>query len=491
MDTITLRNIYPEHKWLDLSNSLDLNSILSTEQLADRDYNLDRVQLNQICMKAMKAWLSEILDTEVELAFPCKIDNRANLQSISQLVNGFALQVGKTRLICIPSQSLDLNEIEIPKEWVDLSNWVGDYYLPVQLDLEGKFIRLWNFISHRDLKERADFDSVFLNYQLTSMDGTEDLDVLFTACEFHRQGKLVPAKGAIEPLMSASERTAPETIRKFRNARPSLPLRLQLRKLDLSFNDYAGILNDEKWLKAYLKPGENKLIDKATEDLTLYLENLKRDGWILLENFLHPPQAIADLDPFIEVQLDSVRGTLLSSPEEIKAAIAKVYQQQNDVHQPHRINGVEDLVPLLENCKNEKVWWQAAEYLWAIKPDLPPSVAIIEELDRQFAGRKIAMMVAWIKTPQDRLAVLVRLYLVDGELSLPPLLQLSLRDARDVNFLVDARGNQIVATSRLEVPSNSIQLYFSADFGDRFKICLNLDNTEVIKEFPLPQPHKV
>jgi len=478
----TLTEVYPEHIWLDLSEISQFKSNLFTEQLRNRDYNLSRIDINQICMVAVQKWLSEALDLEVKLVFPCTLGGNENLEFISQLVNGFALQLDKTRLVFIPSQSIDMTEIEIPQEWVDLPNWAGDYYVPIQVDVEGKYLHLWTFISHYDLKNNGEFDRVFRNYEIA--DGSNNLDVLFTACELHSLGELIPKRMEIEPVQILST-AANKLIEQIQQHRVGFSPRLEL-----PFSQWGAILNDPQHLENYLNT-LSLLNDPKNDQIefTSYINSLISTGWQLLNNYLYPPQRVVHLNLPINVKLEAVKGLSLKSPEGIKTAVREVYQQQNDIPLPQEIIGIEDLIPILKSCMDDKVWWQAAEYLWAIKPDLSPSMAVIRELETQFAGRKIGLMIATIKTPHNRLAVLVRIYPADGSTILPPRLQLSVRDERGVNFLIDSQDKPIVVTARTDIKDSSIQLYFGADLDDRFSACISLDSTEVTEDFTLPPLH--
>jgi len=438
-------------------------------------------------MVAVQKWLSEVLDLEVKLVFPCTLGGNENLEFISQLVNGFALQLGKTRLVFIPSQSSDLTEIEIPQEWVDLPSWMGDYYVPIQVDVEGKYLHLWTFISHYDLKNNGEFERVFRNYEVA--DGSKNLDILFTACELHLLGELIPKRGKIDPVQTLSS-DVNKLIEQLKQHRSGFSPRLKL-----PFSQWGAILNDRQHLENYLNPPSvpNEL-ERLGREFTRYIDSLISDGWQLLNNYLYPPQRVPHLAlptlP-IKVKLEAVKGLSLKSSEGIKTAVTKVYQQQNDIPLPKEIIGIKNLIPVLINCKDDKVWWQAAEYLWAIEPDLFPSVAVIRELETQFADRKIVLMIATIKTPHNRFAVLVRLYPAAGNTYLPPRLQLSVRDKKGVNFLIDSHGKPIVVTVRTDIKDSSIQLYFGADYGDRFSACISIDSIEVIEDFPLPQFHSI
>ncbi|TAG39467.1 MAG: DUF1822 family protein, partial [Oscillatoriales cyanobacterium] len=60
-----------------------------------------------------------------------------------EVVNGTAFQIGETRLILIPSDETELEEFCVPQEWVDIPNWSADYYLPVQVNLDGDDGECW------------------------------------------------------------------------------------------------------------------------------------------------------------------------------------------------------------------------------------------------------------------------------------------------------------------------------------------------------------
>lgn len=490
LTTATLIEKYPDHVWIDISDIGEFEAKLSEQQLEDGDYYLSRVDLNQLCMVVIKKWLSEFFDLELRSIFPCTFGGKENLEYISKLVNGFALQVGKTRLVFIPSQSLDMDEVEIPQEWVDLPNWAADYYLPIQVDVEGGYLHLWSFISHRDLKGKARFDRVFRNYQISRSDAIENLDVLFAACELQSQGELTPARAKIDFLPKLTPADSGKLIEKLQQYRSSFSPRLEF-----PFEQLGAILNDRQYLQTYLFPKQKTESESSTIETNLesWIKNIFGDGWKLLVNYINPPEAVPALNSQkLLPKLTSVKKVSLATPDEIKAAIAKLYQQQTDVPIPQEIVGVEDLIPLLQNCKNDIIWWNAAEYLWTIQPDLSPSVTGICNLKTKFVDREIAMMVAMIPTPNLEIAVLVRLYrgdLRDGdwETHLPPGLQLSVRDDRGNNFLKDPDGTPIIATAGTDVKDSSIQLCFVADLEDRFSVCITLGSVEVTESFKLPQ----
>ncbi len=472
----TLSQIYPKHVWIDLSLA-DLAVVkLPQTDRERRSVNLSQVDLNLLCTIAIKKWISRAVELEVKSIFPCCLGGKDTLELISKLVNGFALQIGQTKVVFIPNDAIDLTEFEVPQEWVDLPNWAADYYVPIRVDLERKHLHLWGFVAYHDLKNKAEFDRVFHNYHPIESATIANLDLLVAACELQAIGDTSPVQLGIDRLPELTPTALENTIQYLQQRQSH-----RSPRLDLPFIQWGAILNSSQSLERYLNP---------ETDLSTWWTSTKIaicEGWETLENFFNPPQAIPALASAKKLPaLDRVRSVSLGSASEIKAAITDLYQQQTDVSLPAEITGITDLVPLLQTCKNERVWWQAAEYLWTLQPDLPPSIARIRKLESRFAGHEIALTIATIPTPANRIAVLVRLYPAAQGTSLPAGLQLIVRDEYGVNFLTTPQGEPYVATARTAIKDSCIQLYFVADARDRFVACITLDDTEVAKAFKLP-----
>ncbi len=466
-----LRQIYPEHVWIDLSSEqVRLN--LPHQIL---DLSLSQIDLNRLCMTVVKSWISQTIELELKSVFPCWFGGKDRLEFISKLVNGFSIQLGETKIIFIPSDSIDLAEFTVPQEWVDLPNWAANYYVPIRVDLEQKCLHLWGFISYQDLKSKSQFDRVFRNYQVAGETTTSDLRLLQELCELQTIPESIEVEPGIDSISQLSA-TVDKLIQQLQqhNSRFS-------PRLELPFAQWGAILNRPQWLERYLNP---------ETDLSIWWKSTKLaicDGWESIENFINPPQAIPALNPFKKLpSLDRVNEVSLGSDREIKAAITELYQQQTDLQIPDSIDR-EDLIPLLKHCKTAKIWWKAVEYLWAIQPDHPILVTRIRTLETQFTGHSIALMISMIPTPDDRIAVLARLYPAGGSTHLPPGLQLTIQDDRGTNFLTNPQGDPYVAEAREDIKDICIQLYFVADANDRFVSCITLDQVSTSKAFKLQQ----
>jgi hypothetical protein len=130
-------------------------------------------ELNQICLQQIQAWLTEIGVSSEPTFTPTQI------ASIWDVVNGCALTINNRRLILIPSDQLDRDELRVPQEWVDIPAWLGDYYLAVQIDLETNSMNIWGFISHRTLRETGTYNVLDRTYSIDSDFLIADLDILW------------------------------------------------------------------------------------------------------------------------------------------------------------------------------------------------------------------------------------------------------------------------------------------------------------------------
>lgn len=132
--------------------------------------------LNQICLNTFLPWLRE---EYAPRATPWP--NSAALPSFWGLVNGTAITLGTTRLVLIPTETIDLSELRVPQEWVDIPSWAADYYLAVQVNPDDGWVQIRGYATHQQLKTSGSYDPGARTYCLDSDDLIEDLNVLWVA----------------------------------------------------------------------------------------------------------------------------------------------------------------------------------------------------------------------------------------------------------------------------------------------------------------------
>ena len=163
-----------ETLWLEITDT-DLQIAEPSPQLYSNRTGLNHARSNRLCLHKFSSWL-----TASEIDYTPSF-SKLEMSPLWDVVNGCAIEVGKTRLILIPTDTLDRDEFRVPQEWVDLPNLQGDYYLAVQIDLDARGMNIWGFTSHRTLKQQGEYTARDRTYSLPSERLVTNLDILWMA----------------------------------------------------------------------------------------------------------------------------------------------------------------------------------------------------------------------------------------------------------------------------------------------------------------------
>jgi hypothetical protein len=189
-----IRQIDRETLWLEITDT-DLQVSEPLPQLCTNMTGVNYARSNRLCLHKFGAWL-----TDAEIAYTPSFPD-LEMYPLWDVVNGAAIEIGKTRLILMPTDALDRDELRVPQEWVDLPNLQGDYYLAVQIvgvgeafasakasrneNLDLKLMNIWGFTSHRTLKQRGEYNARDRTYSLPSELLVANLDRLWMAQELN------------------------------------------------------------------------------------------------------------------------------------------------------------------------------------------------------------------------------------------------------------------------------------------------------------------
>ncbi|HAA28483.1 MAG TPA: hypothetical protein DCE56_13375 [Cyanobacteria bacterium UBA8553] len=132
--------------------------------------------LNQLCLSAVLPWLQEEYEQK---AHPWP--STPALPSFWEVVNGTAIAIDMTRFILLPSETIDLSELRVPQEWIDIPSWAGDYYLAVQVEPDDRWVRVWGYSTHQQLKMKGSYEVSDRTYHLTSDHLIQDINILWVA----------------------------------------------------------------------------------------------------------------------------------------------------------------------------------------------------------------------------------------------------------------------------------------------------------------------
>jgi Protein of unknown function (DUF1822) len=167
-----------ETLWLEITDA-DLQIAETSPQFYSNRTGLNHARSNRLCLYKFRSWLTA---SEIDYI---PIFSDLEMSSLWDVVNGCAIEIGKTRLILIPTDTLDRDELRVPQEWIDLPNLQGDYYLAVQIDVDTKGMNIWGFTSHRTLKQQGEYNARDRTYSLPSERLVANLDILWMAHELN------------------------------------------------------------------------------------------------------------------------------------------------------------------------------------------------------------------------------------------------------------------------------------------------------------------
>jgi hypothetical protein len=427
--SLTIQQIYPDHVYISLDNCPYPATV--------------------------KKHLKEKLGLDINTTYPSNI----KLFQIDQLIDGFVLNIENARIVFIPSDEQDMSSFEVAQEWIDLPNLAADYYVPIQIDINNSYLHLWGFVTHRQVKEFGEFDRIFRTYTIDSQDLNDDLDALWLKCELQAQGEMVAEQLVTLPTPLLSPDTAQEIIHLLLQHKSIFSPRLEF-----SFEQWGGILNQPEWLEKYLDSAQHPL-PVANQTFTKLSDWLDRKTTAIYQDW----QSIGEF--FATSQIPS---GLRSFSKFSKVKELTICPQNTLV--PHSMTkNIEELIAIMQSTASQQERWDAIEYLWQLDPD-HPSLPIYKLLDLGlfFQGEQLSLLVSVLSTSENRLGLLIRLSPNQADAKLPSGIQLS---------RLDESGNTSRQVTAQAGAYQCLQLIFDADLGDLFSICVTLRDNKLIKHF--------
>ena len=150
----------------DFDTNLDQLYLAIPPDIQDRAWTQSRVlatpasrwrgYLNQLAWQTFQPWLAEALAVRVKpmLAAPL-------LPTIWEWVEGCSLVAGSTnalRLVLLPTEAMDDEELRVPLEWLEISNWTGDYYIQLQVNPDDGWVKVSGLATHAALLASGEID---------------------------------------------------------------------------------------------------------------------------------------------------------------------------------------------------------------------------------------------------------------------------------------------------------------------------------------------
>ncbi|MCT7982224.1 DUF1822 family protein [Laspinema sp. A4] len=454
-------------------------------EIADRHSNtITRYQayLNWLTVKTLLPWF-EAWAQEEGLPAPEIWPPAKQLVQSLELVNGTAIELNSTRFILIPMDEIESDFLDVPQEWVDHPNWLGDYYLPIIVSLDGDeddcWIQIPGFGTHKQVKTEGNYDKNTRTYGLEMTDLIPDLTVM----------EITRGLQVQEPILSLpplSEVEAKKWVEILGNPSIYSP-RLQG---EISFETWAALLDNQEWRQHLCdrRMGKNPDVvsHQPLQELRQWLHPVMEEGlaaisgvWQQFEALFVPPTPVA------------VRGK-----RETIQAIAPVIRllQPDELEQTRRhaagvlgelgfgnSEAIAALTQLLHTARDEETRWQAALSLGKISPGHPQAgIRKARYLDwgMSLQGHSVALIVAIMPKSDDKLGIHLQVQPTSSG-KLPPHLKLSVLSASEETIReAESRGDRTG-----EGQDNLIQLRFSPPPGTHFRVRVSLKESSITEDF--------
>ncbi|MCF2146372.1 DUF1822 family protein [Desmonostoc muscorum LEGE 12446] len=221
---------------LHIDNKLFLE-IVQTSLCLEETYSTNggrqRAWMNQVCLETFLAWLKAEITPNARV-FP----NRARLPSFWEFVNGTAITFDDARLVIIPTLAMDVDELRIPQEWVDIPEWVADYYLAVQLNPDEGWMRVFGYTTHQEVKTLGVYDVGDRTYSLEFDHLIPDLNVLWVNRQFHPEEI---RRAPVEPLPPLPQTQATNLLARLSNAD------IKFTRLEVPFSLWGALIAHGGW----------------------------------------------------------------------------------------------------------------------------------------------------------------------------------------------------------------------------------------------------
>jgi len=120
-----------------------------------------RMSLHQLGAAAVLQWCEEecaFLST-AEQAVTAQLWPSASPLDIWHVVGGIAITLGHRRIVVFLSEAMDAAEMRVPQEWMDLPDWVGDYYVAASVDVDEQQLALWGYSTYEQVKNKGFYDA--------------------------------------------------------------------------------------------------------------------------------------------------------------------------------------------------------------------------------------------------------------------------------------------------------------------------------------------
>lgn len=193
-----------------------------------------RAYLNQMSLDTLLPWLED----EGVAARVQPMLAQSLLPTIWEWVSGTALDLNGSRLVVLPTDTIDVEEFRVPQEWIDCPAWIGDYYILVQINPDDGWLKLAGFATHQMLKTQGHYDWRDRTYSLQASDLILDLNVLWVS---EMLNPSATKRTALNPLPTLAIAQAQQLIQRLSHVDILDP------RLEIDFQSWGALMTHGGW----------------------------------------------------------------------------------------------------------------------------------------------------------------------------------------------------------------------------------------------------
>lgn len=413
-----------------------------------------RGYINLLARKVFLQWLNLILDTN----FVDNIKLKDNL-SIWEFINGNCLNIDRSRFVIIPVATNDKSDFFIAEEWLKIPDWVGSYYLPMEVNVEENYLAFWGFASYEDVLNYSHIDSLNHGVDFPCLCLENDLNLLPLEYEYGWDAipKIFPL-----PILSVREKE-------------NLMLEIEdilSPRMVINFSHWLSLISDNA-------TRHQLFLSRQSLNLSQWLQNKFNSaivkGWetieTLKESYFLPDFSVS---PSLSFRWSSLSESLkILTENQDKIAVNNVLKILPNlvVNDEIKLQVIAILENLIENTEEEETRWNIALALQNIDSNHQKS-GIWQGKIINFREEEVALLIGILPDKDRRIDIFVRVSCAENNSYLPSNLALQIIDEEDNIF-------QEIKTRNYD---NIIQYKFWGNPGEKFKLKLQLQKT-IIEEY--------
>ncbi len=471
---------YPNQLWLRITEETQQKSWQRSQSYSNPTSRC-QAHLNEVCWQTFIPWLEAWLEEDSDRSN--LIETETSLLDICEFVNGSVINLGQIKIALIPSETTDIEEFDIPQEWVDIPQWQADYYLAIQVNLdllEEAWMRVRGYINYQQLKNLGIYEPSDRSYYIGQEYLDEDLAEILLSPR-----QVAPTKQELSTQTELSLAIAERLLDRLGSPSVYYP------RLAIPFPQWAMLVTNAQW--------RQKLSEKRNElaKVSLFSSqavNLRQwfqqvistieEGWQTVETLLTPLEPIpirGERHTEETISQDAITPLIHllqpNNPEKERAQAAGVLGKIGAGH-PEVIDA---LTELLHTAKEEETRWEAALSLGKIDPGNPHGgieKGKLIDLGIQLKEQKIVLIVAIMPKTGDRVGVWIQLKPANPLIKLPPHLKLSILSESKTRLEAEARSD-----FEGKGKDKCLQLRFTPPAGTNFQVRVSLDRASFSEYF--------